>query len=347
MIALSYTRNIHEGWNDIRIKSGLVIIPLAVCCSTCITKTFRDKLLSYYCLIVFAASLYCLGKAVTTYYHTGSTSSFFYHGLVSPLKQHAVYYSILVFIALIFLLDSFSKRIVHYDNYLHAFLIIFFSALLLLLSSKLVLVFYTLFILYYIFRLAKNKRVNKSWIGALFITLMAVCWLALSTTNPVSRRFSDIIKGDIRVISNEKFTPRTYFNGLQFRLLQWKFTAEILNETNSWLIGVSPGDARYFLDQKYVSSKMYTGDPLKGDKGYLLYNTHNQFLETLLQTGIAGLAVLCFVCISLIKIGLAKQGLVLNSVILLLLAWLFTESVLETQYGIMIFTFFPLFLSKD
>ncbi|MBL7742138.1 MAG: O-antigen ligase family protein [Chitinophagaceae bacterium] len=347
MIALIYTRNIHEGWNDIRIKSGLVIIPLAVYCSTCITKTLRDKLLSYYCLIVFAASLYCLGKAVITYYHTGSTSSFFYHDLVSPLKQHAVYYSILVFVAFIFLLDSFSKRIKHYGKYLHVFLIIFFSALLFLLSSKLVLVFYTLFMLYYIFRLAKKKPANKSWIVALFITLMAVSWLTLSTANPVSRRFSDIIKGDISVINNEEFSARTYFNGLQFRLLQWKFTAEILNETNSWLIGVSPGDARHFLDQKYVSSKMYTGDPSKGDKGYLLYNTHNQFLETLLQTGIAGLAVLCFLCISLIMIGRAKKRLILSSVILLLLTWLFTESVLETQYGIMIFTFFPLFLAKD
>jgi O-antigen ligase len=138
-----------------------------------------------------------------------------------------------------------------------------------------------------------------------------------------------------------------YFNGLQFRLLQWKFTPEILNENQRWLIGMSPGDARYFLNQKYISSKMYTGDPARGNKGFLVYNTHNQFLETLLQTGITGLAVLCFICISLVRISREKKRLMLSSLVLLMLAWFFTESVLETQYGVMIFTFFPLFFSQD
>jgi len=32
---------------------------------------------------------------------------------------------------------------------------------------------------------------------------------------------------------------------------------------------------------------------------------------------------------------------------LLLLAWLFSEAALETQFGIMIFTFFPLFVYAD
>jgi hypothetical protein len=40
-----------------------------------------------------------------------------------------------------------------------------------------------------------------------------------------------------------------------------------------------------------------------------------------------------------------KKNRMTSFTILLLLAWLFTESVLETQYGIIIFTFFPLFVA--
>ena len=90
---------------------------------------------------------------------------------------------------------------------------------------------------------------------------------------------------------------------------------------------------------------MYTGDPVRGDSGYLIYNTHNQFLETILQNGIIGLSVFLMICFSLVKMAVLKKNRMTSFIILLLLAWLFTESVFETQYGIIIFTFFPLFVA--
>jgi O-antigen ligase len=89
---------------------------------------------------------------------------------------------------------------------------------------------------------------------------------------------------------------------------------------------------------------MYTGDPVRGDRGFLGYNTHNQFLETLLQTGIIGLLILLVLCISLVKMAWQKKSMSVGFIIILLLLWMFSESVFETQYGIIIFTFFPLFI---
>jgi O-antigen ligase len=155
------------------------------------------------------------------------------------------------------------------------------------------------------------------------------------------------MKGDLTIVKEDKFSEGDYFNGLQFRLLQWRFVAEILNENHSWWAGVSPADARSFLDQKYISVKMYTGDPARGDRGYLIYNTHNQFLETILQTGIIGLLIFLFICYSLVKMAWQEKSRGTSCIIGLLVAWLFTESVFETQYGILIFTFFPLFMCLD
>ena len=90
---------------------------------------------------------------------------------------------------------------------------------------------------------------------------------------------------------------------------------------------------------------MYSGEPGRGDRGYLIYNTHNQFLETILQNGIIGLSVLLIICFSLVKMAANEKNRVTSFIILLLLAWLFTESAFETQYGIIIFTFFPLFVT--
>jgi O-antigen ligase len=171
--------------------------------------------------------------------------------------------------------------------------------------------------------------------------------LVVFTHNPVSRRFSEVLKGDLNFINQKKFKPGDYFNGLQFRLLQWRFVSEILNEQKSWLAGVSPGDAQSYLDQKYVSENMYTGTPERRDSGFLGYNTHNQFLEALLQSGIIGVLVFLMIWFALIKMAIKRRNNALSFITVLLLAYSFTESVLETQFSLVIFLFFPLFFYMD
>jgi len=126
-------------------------------------------------------------------------------------------------------------------------------------------------------------------------------------------------------------------------MLQWRFVPQILNEKNAWLTGVSVGDAQPLLDQKYISANMYIGEPAKDDKGFIGYNTHNEFLESLLQTGIPGLLAFMLIICSLIKMAWKRKKAELSFVTLLLLIYSFSESVFETQYSLLIFIFFPLF----
>src|SRR6202008_668872 len=141
-------------------------------------------------------------------------------------------------------------------------------------------------------RFFKNPRKRRLAITGAFILCSAAVTFLFVTKNPVSERFRDIAKGDIKIVTQKSFKEGDYFNGLQFRLLQWRFVAEILTENKRWWPGVSPGDAQTQLGKKYLAKHMYAGDPSTGSRGYLIYNTHNQFLETLLQNGIAGLVVL-------------------------------------------------------
>jgi len=343
--SLLYTEDVERGWSNIRIKTGLLITPLAVCLSRCIDAAMLKRLLSHYCLLLAAASMFCLVINFFSYRESSNDALFFYHSLVRPISQHAVYFSLLVLTGLIFLLESIKKNDFFISRSFHLCLIIYLSIFLLLLSSKLVIFFYLVYVLSGFIIMLKKNKVPRVTVMSLFTFIILGFILILAVPNPVSRRFYEIMKGDIKIITQEKFKPGDYFNGLQFRLLQWKFVTEILAENKRWLFGVSPGDAQSYLNEKYLSKNMYSGDPAKGTRGYLVYNTHNQFLQTTLQNGIMGLLFLIAVCFCMLKIAINHNSRLTIFITLVLLVWLFAESAFETQYGIMIFTFFPIFLT--
>jgi O-antigen ligase len=187
------------------------------------------------------------------------------------------------------------------------------------------------------------KTINKTVLIVSSTAFIALCIFVFATNNTISRRFNDVAQTDFRFLEKEKFSPGLYFNGLQFRLLQWKFVPQILNEKKTWLQGVSPGDAQAYLNQKYISENMYTGSPENRSKGFLGYNTHNEFLEALLQTGLVGLCLFLLVCLSMIRNAWRRKRVELSFITMLLIAYSFTESVLESQYSSLIFLFFPLF----
>jgi O-antigen ligase len=343
MASLSYTTNIHQGWNGIRLKSALVIIPLAICCCDYINEVTRPKILKWYCLILFSACVFAIYHASRTYSATGNPSVFLYHSLVLIYSGHAVQFSILVFIALLHLFEAITKKEMIFNRSIHLFLILFFLLFLFLLSSKLVIVFFILYFLYVMIKLLLLKSVNKKFITISIIGFMALSVLILFTRNPINNRFKEIMQTDFRLIEKEKFNPGIYFNGLQFRLLQWKFVSEILNEKKAWLAGISPGDAQDHLNQKYIVKDMYTGTVERGDKGFIGYNTHNQFLESLLQTGILGSLIFLLICGSLVKMAWQRKKAELSFVTMLLIIYSLSESVFETQYSLFIFLFLPLF----
>jgi O-antigen ligase len=149
------------------------------------------------------------------------------------------------------------------------------------------------------------------------------------------------------MLERDKFDPGNYFNGLQFRLLQWRFVPQILSENRAWITGVGEGDAQQLLNDKYVSENMYIGDAQRGGKGFLGYNTHNEFLQSLLETGIPGLLLYVAVTLSLIKMMAQKRRAAFIFIGILLLAYSFSESVFESQYSSIIFLFVPLFFFQD
>ena len=343
---LLYTTNLDAGWSNIRIKTGLLFVPLVVSYGLP-GETMRKKLLSQFCILLFLASCYCLALSFWTFRQSGDVSVFFYHKLVKPIGQHAVYFSLLVIIALMFILEAVVKKEFVYRKWITAALLTWLSALLFFLSSKFVIALFLAYLAYYFITILKKNKPGRGYLMAFIAIILAITVMVSATKNPVRERFTDIFKGDITLIAQDQYNPGIYFNGLQFRLLQWRFVAEILSENHAWLTGVGAGDAQEALNKKYLSKNMYAGDGTANNAGYLAYNTHNQFLQTILQNGIFGLLLLLLICFCIAGIVFRQGQRLAALVFIVLITWLFIESAFETQYGIIIFMFFPLFLCHD
>ena len=341
VILLLTSHNQSEAIRQIQLKSGLLFVPLALCCSNYITYTVLQKLMKYYVLIIAAALFYCLIIAAYNYFTIENNSHlFFYHELVKPIQQHAVQVSILVFIGVIHLLETAKKGLYLKNKLIHFTLLLFFTIMLLLLSCKLVILFTAGCFLYYLFLFYQTTLQLKSLSLVAIVTALVMMSFVIFTKNQVSKRFNEILDNNFNLVSQQKFDPAIYFNGVQFRLLQARFVTEILDEKDAWFSGVTT-DAQKLLVQKYTASNMYLGNG-KDDHGYTEYNTHNQFLESLLQTGIFGLVAYITIFASMIRLAVKRKNRELTFVIALILSYSLKESVLERQYGIMIFTFFPL-----
>jgi O-antigen ligase len=341
--ALLYTDDISVGMVQIQVKITLLFIPVSLYYSDYLTENFRNLVMPYYVWLMALVMLFCFGEAALKYRVSHDNSVFFYHALVAPFGHHAIQFSIFAFIGFIYLLERLRKLSFMLNRLFHFFMISYFIFFIILLDSKMVIIFSLISILIYIRLSIKKAGFFRGRLILFSILCVSIIATLFVTNNPVSNRFKDLSNG-VNVIETNQFNPGDYFNGLQFRLLQWKLVKEILSEHSAWIAGVSPGDAQHLLNKKYISLNMYVGEEGRKSHGYLGYNTHNEFLEATLQNGLIGLFVFLVICAGLIKMMIVSHNIEFWLIGTLILSYCFLESIFQTQYGVLLFTFFPLFL---
>ena len=341
-IGILYADNIEENEKQIFSKSIFLAVPFFFCANESISGKVMYRLIMIFSISLSIVSIACILYALFNYFQQQDFSVFFYHKLVNPFKHHAVLFSFYLLFCIVYWVeegfDLIKKRSI---KLLLAATVVYFFFLIVLLSSKLVILISCAYIVYILIdNLVKLKRRYILYILSLFLFL--IISILFLTNNPVKSRFSDAISGSKDLFKQEKFSGSTYFNGVQFRLLIWRFTYEILEEKNAWLIGVSPGDAQSELNRKYIETNIYLGDGIRDNKGYRAFNSHNVFLQTALESGLIGLAILLSMIFVFAYQAIKKQRRSTIIFYIFILALCFTESVLATQYSILLFMFFPL-----
>lgn len=320
-----YTHDLYTAYKHVESKATLVAIPFVLCSGPMVSRLGFRRLMKAYCWLLVAICFLCLVVAGLRLWETGQAWVFFYHELTAVISINAVFFSAYVLIALIFLLSADGRGAFRWP------LIFFFTVMMLLLESKLLLVLLAVsFIVSQPGRRGFRLQTRRS-AGVVELVIAGVTALAV-TPNPVQQRYQDILHDDWRYIGTHHVAQQPGFNGVSLRLLMWQFAGEIVGEKKAWVAGVSAGDSQDLLNRKYLAANMR----------YLGYNFHNQFVETFVRSGIAGL------CLFLAAVGLLVD-LVRRTgtraawlVLVILLSMALTESTLEMQHSLFPFCFFPL-----
>jgi len=331
------------GWKHLEGKIGFLILLLIFCSSRFVDKPLFQKLLVAFGIFLTIASVSCLVLSIVRFLRDGNTDVFFYHDLVSPIQQHAIYFSAFIFISILFLtiearkLSFFKKR-----PALLMIWILFLIIMMVLLSSKLMLSVLVLYLVYLAFKY-QQRRYKRLYIVSVATIVVALALLVALTDNHVKQRFTDVFSGNIELVEHKSFNPGIYFTGFQFRLLLWRISKEILNERHAWWQGVGPANSKMYIQQKFRDLGMYTGDDHGTNEGYLAFNNcHNQFLQATLDSGIFGLIVFLFWCCVFAIRVIKRKHLMLTWMSISIFLFFLSESVLERQYAIILVSFFPL-----
>jgi len=314
-------------WKALEKMLPLLIVPgLALMQSSNQTK-IRQASMWGLILALIIGGVVMLAQSTIAYYHTGDPNVFFYHQLTKPFNTGAIYFSLFLVTALFQMghLKLFkNKSIIMYP------VVSFLILLYLLAASKL---FIAIGVPLLLWNYRKNLLPKKSSQKYILPIIVIVGLVALI---PVSQRMKEIAHPNLDLVTATQFKYDSPLNGLNLRLIQWRFGMEILQDNHAWLAGVGINEAQNLLNQKYIISGIYTGYEGTEDTGYLNYNFHNQYVETFVRAGVIGLILLLTLYL-LLFLSHKTNHFVSFWVILICFAFFFTESALERQQGIVYF----------
>ena len=315
-----------EAWPRFEKKSPLILIPLMWILSRLSWKKVRFKIYLWLTSAILIGGLVMLVGSSLAFIDSGNWNEYSYHLFTSHIQISAIYYSLFIVCVLAIAPTSsdlpISKTM---DQIIRGSLVV----LLLLSASKLFVFIGLSIVCIRWFRTRNTMKVGWKQVAiGLVIGLLSI---------PVIIRTVSLSNSNLEIVTQDQYNYDTPINGLTLRLIQARFGLEVLNQENAWLLGVGPAMNKSKLDNRYKAHNMYTGNPELGDRGMLAYNYHNQWMETLTAIGLPGFFLLILVFAGLIVV--ANFYRVDTSIIIVFAIFMFTESFLERQQGVVLFAF--------
>ena len=331
------SENVHEAVKQLERKVSFVFLPLLW---HTLNHRFKHSvqhiLFNYFPIAMGILGGICIGVAFYNYSRVSNVQVFYYHNLVHFIEANAVYFSCCLLISTSLLFNRLNTQHV----YVKSGLIVLYMVFLYLLSSKMFWVLSVVTLCIYILRSVKSvKRIG-------ILAGMLTCALLVSQTGILKDRYNEVLN-DKWVLNPTEITPSTTFTGINFRMYLLQKGLGMVSETpKSFILGRGTGDVQDQLNQKYIDDNLYLGNQTNGDNGYLNYNFHNQYMQTLTESGVIGLVLLLFIIGSLIIYGIRTKNESLVFLNVMFAIAFFTESYLNRSMGVFLFLVFnSVFLS--
>lgn len=262
---------------------------------------------------IVVVCLICLVKSYFDYRHTGDSRFFFYHYLGYQMGLNAVYLSNYCTTCIAWLL--FYQFIYKGSKPINLPLLvilsvcIFFLMMIFLLASKMGIFVFLLMILALLVYIGYTK---KALLKSLLVILVfgGIVYYLSDNLYYLRWRLSELALKEYSGSVDDQ-------NGLAVRRLTWTSAAELWKDRPVLGYGLKgAGDA---LVKKYEEKHFQLGIPER-------YNSHNQYLETAIRSGLIGLLILLTMIFIPLRSAIKEQ----KSLLLLILLHFMTVCVVET-----------------
>lgn len=233
------------------------------------------------------------------------------------LGQHPIYGSLFFGLSVLFCFELLNQK--GSKKIWMSFLVVHVVSLIFFLSKGIVI---GLFIALIILILSKLKITKRS------LTYVIIIGVLFSSLFIFNRRMREMIS-----FKTYEKVDTNYSNSIRIGIYDCVF--EILDE--HWLLGVGVGNAQTRLNDCYQEKS----DVLLQK----LYNSHNQFFDIWLKTGIIGLLIFFGFLVFHFKRAIIHRNYFLIAILIYFIVIFFTENLLSRQTGIILFFFLIPFFS--
>lgn len=328
LLSVFYTTHVDDWAKDIRVKLTLVAIPLAF---SLLPRFCRKHI--YLLLLVFIAaqSLMALGSVIQYFLD--------FEHLTETVKKNSslniigkvnhIYFGLALACANVVGIHLFREKsyaFFPWSKYVLLFLVITGITCIHILTSRTGLVAFYGGVIAYVFWYVIRKKAYLQ--GLAFLAVFALIPVASYFLFPSFKYRFDVTVWDAK--ESQKEGQDLSFHSVGLRFVAWQTAWEIFQDNP--ILGVGIADLEHELIHRYEVAK------LNAKRKLWLSSTHNQYLEHLAGLGLLGLGTLLGVLCYMIWFRGKQSTELLIAFMGIMAAGMLSESFLERQMGIALFT---------
>lgn len=335
VVGLLYSDDLVKGWKSIETKLALIVVPLFVyyVWNDGLSNKKINQLLLCFIISCITAYLYMLFRAsLLLLYDNSSDASqlsfaFSRDNLASYLSQHPIYIALIAACCiqvLFYLLTQYWKNYTFLKKLVLSFALFISFGIVILMGARMSLIAVTFTVLIWLSLLIIRQR--KFFLGSALIIIFIIAITAAVVYVPN-------IKVRFKEIADTEFAPPrgAYHNSTNLRVGQLYCSIAAIKD--NYLVGTGTGDYQSVLNTCYQQNNF-------SDVLYILnYNSHNQYLQSFLSLGLLGIILLLSMVLVPIWASIKSGDWLLVMLFVVLSLSMLTESVIQTNLGVMIFSF--------
>ena len=325
VLGLLYTSNFKVGLFLLEKKASLLLIPLFVL--PLLQKSNADIQLLFrrIGLITLSSSVMLVLLATFNKYILHDSQAFFYERFTSI---HYVYYAIYFACGSLFFIDAWYDSLIK-KKYGVLILILLFTyslGVMIFVASKTGIMAFALASVVLLYKKIPNKKLFSLTVASLVVVASGLFYF-----NPTARsRFTGLDKHLSFLTLDDWRDTEIIVTDLNMRLVFWKISIVNLWRDHLIFTGVGTGDAQDYINNLYAlpQYQLY---------GFINWDSHNQWIFALIQLGLVGIGVLLLLFGKYFLMALAQNDFKLLCFLIVTLAFSLSESILESNKGIVFF----------